>query len=136
MSRNLNRIVYDAVLLDKLTNAGLIRVSDYYESSVITLMTKCQLNRVDIEKINQLIADKVAPAPMNALQIQLSHQKSGSEDVLVASSSSGVVSSSGSNQYVSTGSTGLDTLLGGGLSQIGITEVVGSPGMGKSLFNY
>lgn len=138
MSRNLNRIGIASTLVDKLSNAGVIRVSDYYESSLITLMTKCQLNRDEIEDINRLIAGKIAPAPMNGLQILLRNRETASGEIAVSSSS---ITSSSSNSSgnvvsqspfcVSTGSEGLDALLGGGLLRVGITEVVGLPGMGK-----
>ena len=141
MSRNLNRIGIAPTLVDKLSNAGVIRVSDYYESSLITLMTKCQLNRDEIEEINRLIAGKVAPAPMNGLQILLSNHETASAETAVSSSSvpsSSSSSGTGSGNVVtqspfcvSTGSTGLDALLGGGLPRVGITEVVGLPGMGE-----
>ena len=140
MSRNLNRIGIAPALVDKLSNAGVIRVSDYYESSLITLMTKCQLNRDEIEEINRLIAGKVAPAPINGLQILLSNHETASAETVASSSSVPSSSSSGTGSgnvvtqspfCVSTGSTGLDALLGGGLPRVGITEVVGLPGMGK-----
>jgi len=138
-SRNLNRIGIAPTLVDKLSNAGVIRVSDYYESSLITLMTKCQLNRDEIEDINRLIAGKVAPAPMNGLQILLRNRETASAEI--AASSSSITSSNSGNVVsqssfcVSTGSEGLDALLGGGLPRVGITEVVGLPGMGKLYFS-
>lgn len=150
MSRGLNRCGLAPTHVDKLSSQGLTKVSDYYETSPIVLLSKCQLNLEEVQEINRIVAGKLAPPPMNALAIRLKQQEShhtsfpttvtSSTNLPTTSASASVSapsssSSSGLGQYsrVSTGSPSLDALIGGGFSWTGITEVVGSPGMGTFL---
>lgn len=102
-------------LLKPLTDLGLKKCQDFYETSQLTLLSQTNLNLPDITEIERIISAKIAPKFTTALSLYYDQMNTTGRSVLP------------------TGSQSINNLLQGGISVGCITELVGPPGIGRKL---
>jgi hypothetical protein len=96
---------------EMIKKLNITKIQDFYEISPLTVFAETQLNISDLNEITEIVSKKVAPKPKTALELLIEK----SHDLRV----------------LSTGCQDFDEILGGGIYYDGITELVGSPGVGK-----
>ena len=112
--RRLERLGLDPIILEALLRNGISTVQELLQTSPFTLMVITNSSLKGVDSIIENVSAKIAPKPASVLSIL--------QDRAVKT------------RYLSTGFGSLDSSMKGGLLVGCISEICGTPGIGKTQF--
>lgn len=112
--RVLTRIGLPSETCSSLASIGVTTCGELLLTSPLTIMSACDVSYQEALQLIYLVSEKIAPAPMTALQSLQQRRKQ--------------------SVYLATGLVPLDRALRGGLLLGTITDLCGAPGVGKTQF--
>jgi RAD51-like protein 1 len=113
-NRKLERIGIDPFLCERLATSNITTARDLLAASPLVVMLAADMSMNDVKGMIHMVSGKVLTTPKSALAVMLERSKKV--------------------QFISTGVGSFDTALKGGLLIGTISEIVGTPGAGKTQF--